>query len=338
MTHWLFRIASRPESGGGHMRRSLKLVEELLKQGQSCQVFVDPGALHAESPWKGILTGMGNLQVTEENNHFSSGKLVAQSRATKNCHVVIDHYNVAPHELSAIRIQSSLSVFDDFGQDDLPADRFIRQSLISENSSKDQNSRLVLDGAEFVLLPIATTPRKRVFSDRQRPQSILVSAGYRDSINLSAAVLQAVKKLAVSCKVTVVLGTAAPHIEEVRKTASELPDAELLIAPESMEALYQAHDMAVGTGGVSMLERIANGLPALVIRQIDNQNRLIHEAEELGLIKSFSGKDPDQLKHALEEMLLDPSSLNRMSESGIKTLDSDGAKRLANALLENGPT
>src|SRR5690606_28530342 len=78
--------------------------------------------------------------------------------------------------------------------------------------------------------------------------------------------------LPADCKVTVVMGSKAPWLEQVREIAATMPwPTEVRIDISDMAQVMADSDLAIGAAGTTSWERCSLGLPALMVVLAENQ-------------------------------------------------------------------
>jgi spore coat polysaccharide biosynthesis predicted glycosyltransferase SpsG len=102
--------------------------------------------------------------------------------------------------------------------------------------------------------------------------SILIAFG-SDTGEATAIALEATRGL--DLPVTAVLGDAAPAYERVAAAARDRAGVTLLSYADAMAELLLRHDLAIGAGGVSALERAYLGVPAVVWPIAENQREVV---------------------------------------------------------------
>lgn len=327
---WLFRVASRPGVGGGHVKRSLQLALALSSFGQSCTFYLDPAAPKHNEHWISTLDSHG-IDWIEENSNIDCDMAIAHSQ--KNDIIILDSYDLCPSRFSQFFPTLNILSFDDFRNKN-HGNFLIRQTLI-KSQQKDDVYPNIIDGPENIILPI-TPPSQRLHQIKQpHTRRILISMGFVDSANNTGKILALCTNIRLKNPITVALGPNAPHIQTIQEQLKKFTKSRLIVNPTSMVDLYQDHDVALGAGGVSMLERIAYGLPSIVVQAADNQSLTIQEAVKLGLIETQNIHNTHELAAQLCSFLKNDSLLENLTISGQKIIDGRGAQRIAHQLLNS---
>jgi GNAT superfamily N-acetyltransferase len=141
----------------------------------------------------------------------------------------------------------------------------------------------------------------------------------------------------VKIKVDVVLGPGYQHHASLREMKYKRAlDVTFHEAPPNLVDLIAAADLAIGSPGHTSWERCSLGLPALLITQAKNQEKVgqfmqLNGAAEL--LGTSAGNTEPLLNHHLGALLHDPSLLHKMSHSAYHLVDAQGPARVADCML-----
>jgi UDP-2,4-diacetamido-2,4,6-trideoxy-beta-L-altropyranose hydrolase len=192
-------------------------------------------------------------------------------------------------------------------------------------------------GLDFALLD-------RVFAEEpsRRPRAstrgcrLLVSFGARDSKNVTGAVLEALAPVLDNFEqVTVILGRDAPNRAALETGYAAAVAFASPVTADETRSLLTDHDLAIGAGGVGLLERMAAGLPGIVISIAENQDGNASAAVGAGAALSggpIGNLNPSALCALVGELLGDPARLDRMAACGRSLVDGRGAGRAVQAM------
>ncbi len=317
---WLFRVASRPEFGGGHVKRCLVLAAA-MGPSTSVRFLLDSGG----EAWAPTVTKAGHAVSLDGDWPRSSID-----------GVVLDHHDTEAADVEPWRsIARRVVAFRDGGRPVPGADIEICQW---ESRGRDPEGRL-LRGLDYAIvdrsyIAISKTPIKDL------PERVLVAFGYRDSPDATAHVLEALDRLGAQWNptVTVALGANAPNLKHVEAACDRLGTRAMLVVDSvGLQNLISDCDFAVGAGGVSAVERAAAGRPSLTIAlnalQVPASRALAQAGAtaDCGLLASLSA---EKLDTALMSLARDRSARASMARSGRRVVDGRGAERVAQRLLQ----
>lgn len=139
-------------------------------------------------------------------------------------------------------------------------------------------------------------------------------------------------------EVTLVLPGADTMPEGLRQIV-ERPSQRITVieSVSDMAAALAEVDLVVGAGGVSLLERMAAGVPSVSVVLADNQRAYIAGAAALGATRACELDDDsatgEDLEEAIWRVARDPDLRAEMVRAGRQAVDGLGANRIADALL-----
>ena len=114
---------------------------------------------------------------------------------------------------------------------------------------------------------------------------ILIFFGGSDPNDLTGRVLKILNKSSLSTTpLDVVIGSNNDNRHQIEELISLHPSALLHVQVENMKELLAKAKLAVGAGGVNTLERIAVGVPSVVITTADNQLPSIKQLHKNGVV------------------------------------------------------
>lgn len=168
----------------------------------------------------------------------------------------------------------------------------------------------------------------------------MVSFGARDSANATALALDALAlagSQGVRPRLTVAMASGAPHLMQIRRAVAGFDGrAALRLDETDMASLLGSADLAIGAGGVSLLERMALGVPSISVVTADNQGLAIEGAARRGATidaGAIGELSPEKLAGTIAELADDRAARAAMATRGRELVDGRGARRVAEALL-----
>ncbi len=195
----------------------------------------------------------------------------------------------------------------------------------------------ILTGPGFA--PVRESFRRARLSPRAQTtasETILIAFGGSDPSNRTLLALESLVDLEWNKPVKVVLGAEAPFREVVEAACRRLPNAETLIAPPDMAALYLWADLVIGGAGTSAWERCCLGRPTVIVPVVETQQEWADQLQTLGVAVTVP-PDRAALIAALQGLFDAPAQLSAMSDAGRALVDGRGADRLLLALAPSVP-
>jgi spore coat polysaccharide biosynthesis predicted glycosyltransferase SpsG len=304
---WLVRVASQPQHGGGHVARCGTLAVALSAAGAEVTLQLDPDSPDARSR----LQRRGLRCVEEPPGGAFDG-------------IVLDGYELIASEAPALARLAPLVVLDDFcappggtalainGAADLVGDRIGETPALL-------GPRYALVDPRYAALP----PR-----DRTAPvRNILVSMGRLDPDGATGRALDLVAAADADAALIVV---AAPRDDLAGRLGAR--DRLVSDAPDMLPLLAEA-DLVIGAGGVSLLERMAAGVPSVTLVLADNQRLAVAGAARRGATLDGGRGDGAVTVTALRALLADGPARAAMAAAARQTVDGQGAARVAARLI-----
>jgi UDP-2,4-diacetamido-2,4,6-trideoxy-beta-L-altropyranose hydrolase len=250
--------------------------------------------------------------------------------------LVVDHYALDATWESIVRPSCrSLMVIDDLADRshvcNLLLDQTFGREEVDYRSLVPANCRLLCGSNHALLRPEFAATRPYSLQRRIRPvlRELLITMGGVDNDNATGQVLQALRRcpLPSDIRISVVMGTTAPWLDEVRKQAQDMPwPTRVLVGVNDMAQLIANSDLAIGAGGATSWERCCLGVPTVMLVVADNQVKVAEGLERAGAVVLVTqGVEMEHHFAALFTSLLsDPEKMRIMSESAAGIADGMG--------------
>ncbi|WP_248276855.1 UDP-2,4-diacetamido-2,4,6-trideoxy-beta-L-altropyranose hydrolase [Marinobacterium sp. LSUCC0821] len=250
--------------------------------------------------------------------------------------LVVDNYALdAKWERALSNAAQKIMVIDDLANRPHECRLLLDQNLGRFASDYDgllptECQRLI--GPCFALLrPEFAALREKSLLRRENPKikRILISLGGIDRTNVTGKVLAALAQssLPAGIELDIIMGAAAPYLDEVRWEAAQSPfKAMVSVNVQEMAARMFLADLSIGAAGGTSWERSCLGLPSMLIVLAENQVTGAKALEMVGaarVIEEPSLVEP-MLPSILEE-LSNPTRLICMSKAAAGITDGHGA-------------
>lgn len=320
---WVFRVASTQQVGGGHVARCMVLAESLKRLGVDIQFVLD----HGSRDFEGVIRSRGFPSISWER------ALQGQNR-----NLLLDGYHFSDGMICEAKASFGvIAGFWDFGLYANYLDLAIAPAMKKSVQAQGLGAALtdICAGLEFAIVD----PQYSARSVAGRNGSVLVTFGRVDSKNATAVSLKALdifcKRTGQELKITVALGAGAPHrkaIEEIVERQSGVN----LVFDAHMLSCFELASCVIGGGGVSLLERMAYGLPSISVTLSENQKMQIHACASAGGTISAGSIDSlsaDVLAGIYEALHFDAKRREEMSLKAKLAVDAKGADRCAERMI-----
>ncbi len=328
----LFRVDGSRVMGMGHVYRSLAIAEA-LREGSRAEIAFLMSADHAEgiatiskSGYPVRVFRSGGLEAL-----IDSIRDFAPSVVINDLPLVEDTYLRSLARLGAITI----NLVDTL--DDLEGVSRDAQFVISVMNEDRETPEGFYGGPAFAILRRHFQGREKAIRDK--PTKVLLTFGGADPQALTLKVAKALSPLSSEIEIVSIAGPAFPHrlmFQALQRTlGGNLPlvnGVDVQIADLMLDA-----DVVLCSGGMSVYEIAALGVPGIVLAQNAKEDRRMREFSRFGTIE-YLGLGVDVLESAVLEavrrILLDKARRAAMSERGRSLVDGYGAARAAEIVLE----
>ena len=355
----VFRTDATSQIGTGHFMRCLTLADGLKRNGAHIR-FISrelPVHLRAILAAKGIELSSLDIYASAAppddlaHAHWLGSSQVQDAEATTRAMqdhswdwIVVDHYALDARWEGALRATAKkIMVIDDIADRQHDCDVLLDQNFGSraENYVLLLPSHcLILAGSAYALLrPEFAALRIDSLSRRRQPamRRVLVAMGGVDELNVTAAVLESLRKseLSEGVEIVVVLGASAPWIESVRHQAKHLKwRTEVLVGVTDMARVMADSDLAVGAVGSTTWERCCLGLPSVLVKLAVNQeNSGIHLADAGAALVIDSTEIQSRLTGLINGLIRDVDARKRLAEAASNITDGKGIDRLMEQIV-----
>ena len=361
MSHFIFRTDASQQIGSGHVMRCITLAEELRDlgmvaefvtrdypgnlneyiKGKGFKVYLlpDPILLGETSALDGYEQWLGIKQVTD------AGDTIQAIASQQPDWLIVDHYALDQKWESKLRPHvGKIMVIDDLANREHDCDLLLDQNYINDKSRYDSllsPDTIKLLGPKYSLL------RKEFIVDHAYNlrnygiiNRVFVFFGGADPSNMTSVALQVLLRPELKyLLVDVVIGSANKYKSEIQGLVAKHPNAELHIQIENIADLMKQADVALGAGGSTTWERMAVGLPSIVVTIASNQIAFTRDLDRDGYINWIGGVDQvndSTMYKALQELIDNPYQICEQSQKCQGLFDGTGTQAIIN-LLTVGP-
>ena len=313
------RVSTEASSGRGHFQRCLNIRHYI---NEKVCWFVD-----GESSFiKNRIPNFDKLFVEKDRNNFLTLKKYIQ-KSHINC-VLIDSYHINVTDFYNINLNVPIIALID-------KNIRIKADLVVSPQPIDlelQNDVKYLCGPKY-------SPINSIFFNNDKKKffknKILISFGAYDNNRISINVVKAIKNILLSnswtLDVVILLGKDSLIINEIRTLIKNFKNFQLIIEPKNIENIYNECNIALGAPGLSYMERLASGLPNILIPQNNIHIDLIDKWVKLGCaIKAENSIR--SIQDSLNLLILDNTLKNKLIKTGHKFIDGKGGVRIAKAI------
>ena len=315
------RVSSNSSSGRGHIERCLAIRKYLPEK---VFWFVDSDSKYIK-----------NKIFKSDKIFYENGKHkfnILKNSLKKyfiNC-ILIDNYNIDSKDIYNISDDIPIIVFVDQNTN-IKADMLICSQPIDLDYTQGKK---YLVGPKYA--PISEK-FNFVKKDIKKKKNILISFGAYDSAGVTLNVIKSIKDFIESgsynLNIIITLTNESPIISHVKYEIKNLSNFKLVLDCKKMEDIYKDCGIALGAPGLSHLERMASGIPSILISQNKLHSSLIDKWVKLGCgVKAESTLESIQDK--LKLFLLNDDFREKIIINGRNLIDGKGAHRIATEIIK----
>ena len=309
------RVSTDTSSGRGHFERCLTIRSYITEK---VSWFVDD-----ESKFiKNKISKLDELFCENGTNKYTILKKSIRNNYI-NC-VLVDSYHINSRDIYNISNNIPIIVLIDQNID-------TRANIIVCPQPIDVD---LIEGTKYLCGPkYAPISGKFIFKNKKKylNNKILISFGAYDSNGITLNVIKAIKNLLLSHSysfyIVITLGKDSPIINKVRTLIKNLSNFQLVLESKNMEDIYKDCNIAIGAPGLSFLERLASGLPSLLIAQNKTHDELIEKWVKLGCAVRAENSIKS-IQNNLNLFFLDDISRKKIIIKGKNLVDGKGGNRI----------
>ena len=355
----LIRTDSSQKIGSGHVMRCLTLAEELRESGATVEFIVrdHQGNINQQIKNRDFkvnllqrttiksqqdLTGYVKWLGVKQDIDADEAIQIAKDKEIE--WLIIDHYALDRNWETKLRpYTKKIMVIDDLANRQHDCDLLLDQNYIN---NKLRYNDLLLPYTIKLLGPKYALLRKEFIGNKNnRKQSytikrVFVFFGGTDPNNLTRLALKVLTQPKLKYLLSdVVIGSSNPHQSELKKEVEKYSNIKLHIQIDNIAELMSKTDLALGAGGATTWERIALGLPSIVVTIADNQVAFTKDLDKDGYINWIGSSDQLNEQTLYDALLKAINNSNQLQEQSLKCkklVNGQGAE-IVSKLLTVGP-
>lgn len=357
----VFRTDASLHIGTGHVMRCLTLADALAARGVHCQFIcrAHEGNLIDYIRQRGFqvhalpLLPANSCAVnpaptrpsnTEPAHSHWLGATQAQDAqacapimaAQQPDWLIVDHYALdARWEQALASYCRRLMVIDDLADRPHACDLLLDQTFGRDPADYrplvPAQCQLLCGSSYALLRPEFAALRPYSLQRRTQPQlcNLLITMGGVDKDNVTSKILIALRasRLPPDCQITVVMGSTAPWLAQVKLLAQDMPwPTQVLVGVSNMAQLMADSNLAIGAAGATSWERCCLGLPTIMLVLADNQVGVAKALEQAGAAALVTSETNMvcQLIALINGLIITPQQLQTMSKSSMAIVDGMG--------------
>ena len=272
--HISFRCDASHILGSGHVVRCMELANQFRRRGCSCSFITNPAALDI----------VPALKVSGYNIYYEG----MYPEDVDLC--VIDHYLLdAEYEVFMKSQARYVCVIDDIQRKVHVCDFFIDQTPLLAAESLNFHTQAFLGMDYAILREKFLDLSESVHKRKSPPKRILAFFGSTDATGLALKFCNALDKISARFEhVDIVIGNEHFQSVQIQDFVARSTDISLHVQTSRMPELMMNSDIAFGSGGAAIWERLALHLPCIEIAHSMNQIPCLEALHKQGYV-NFMG-------------------------------------------------
>lgn len=328
-----------PEIGTGHITRSLFLAKNFI----SNNMLKKKDILFLTRNDKGFKLGKKYLEKENFNfEYYSNNELSPNSLSESKIIndfggnlIILDRLKTKKSFIKSIKQNGKKVVtFDDLGDG-----REISDLAVSAIFSNIEQSENLKKGLNYLIL---SKQKYKPIKIKKDISNIVATFGGYDARDFCKHFLENLKYLNKDIEVNIILGNISKrdfdkYLSFVGKNLDGL-NINFYVMPTNFHEIISKADIAISSGGLSIFEFVAYGIPTIGLPQYKHQLKTIQSLSNEGICILGSHdmrKSNEKLTSSINFLIDDFLSRKSMSEKAIKKVDGDGINRINNLFKHN---
>lgn len=326
--HVLIVTEGGTDFGYGHLTRCLSLAEACEEAGMEVSF-----AVRGDESVEEVI---GGYEFEIYNWLVEKARLLQELKQSDV--MILDSYHAPEEFVREMGAIVGVPVFmDDTNRIHYPPGIVVNWSISASELNYPEDSRIVyLLGPRYISL-------REAFRDAEKRDvkkeigSVLITFGGDDSKHMTYPVLKFLIEKYGDWEKRVIIGRAF-HGKDI-KDICELGDAKTVFIDspdgETMSDVMSRSDIAICSGGQTVVELACIGVPAVVISVADNQVNNVKGWEKTGFIEYAGHYDAPDLISELERKLIimeDRDRRKKSAEAGREAVPGNGVERIVKAI------
>ena len=351
----VFRVDSSLQMGIGHVMRCLALAQVLKENGVNVEFICrkHEGNLIDKIRSSGFVAHeLEAYKEIEVDNRLAHSQWLGATqqqdaddcidilKADKSDWLIVDHYALDEQWQKRLNpYYEKLMVIDDLAdrkhQCDILLDQTFGRQQEDYSGLTSKDCQLLLGSQYALLRPEFAEWRAYSLERRSKPEfkQLLINMGGVDVDNVTEKILGELKicNLPNDIKITIVMGSSAPHLESIKSKAITLPyKTEVKVDVDNMAEIMANSDIAIGAAGATTWERCCLGLPTIQIVIAENQNTIARSLAKKNAIKFL--QDRKELSSMISDVM---GWMKGVSDITRQISDGQGLMRVVSAMIGN---
>ena len=320
----LFRCdgGSLPEIGTGHVVRCLLLADKLRGSKEFDVAFLMKD--YAEGIKYVVDRGYKVYKIPLERDELE--EIVNTIKNFSPEILVIDKLDTKEDYMKKIKKTGVVVItLDDVGPGQKYADITINAILESGIS--------LYEGPRYIVLPKMKHKEIKEIEPKDVKRIFLSFGGY-DYLNITLKAMKALENLDERIEIIVVIGGAYKYQNELNNFLKQSKrNFSAYFQPKNFSELFDQADMAIVSGGLTLFEAMARGIPSMVVAQYEHQTETARKYEDRGAtiyLGNGNSLDDKTVYARVNELIKNKDLRKSLMKNGMLLVDGLGLERVFN--------
>ena len=315
----IIRTCCNSKSGGGHLLRCLALFKILSKKYNTFLYCPD-------SNNKMLNSAINNKKI----NLIDYNKIINFQEPIDLC--ILDDYQMNNSELAFFRSNSKkILIINEYISESKYADLILNLTLPDIIERRHVRPILITD-LKYSLIDSSYSEIAKIFTVKKKVKRILINFGLLDSKSMTLKIIKLIDNsdyLFNNFKFDVLISSLNKDLNQI-KVISNSSQIEFKIHLDNfnINTIVKESDLVIGSGGLSLLERLTVGVPSLTFSISENQKLLKQKIYKLNCTYFVTKESINNLISIIDKIINDYELRKRMSLLARKNFDGKGALRL----------
>ena len=294
--------------GGGHFWRCFNLAQKIKEPGRKFYFFSNI----KDKKFLDFLkkNNFDYVNISNKKKESFINVLIKKIEYFKIKNLIIDSYKINYFDEKKIKkVVKKLIIIDDYVDKKHYCDLLINNNFLSNDSKKtikktNPNIKLAI-GHKYNIVNNSIDKKKPLFKKSNKIKNIFVFFGSSDNTNETFKVLKIVNFFPL-LKFHIIIGNFNRNNKMFRKKQKLHNNVKFYFNLDNNKILYliKKSELAIGAGGVNMIERLYFNLPSLIICVADNQKKATEYLDSKNTI-IYLGKSRDVSSNIICQKLKD---------------------------------
>ncbi|MDC3091734.1 hypothetical protein OA848_05040 [Rickettsiales bacterium] len=315
----IIRTCCNSNSGGGHLLRCLALSKILSKRNKILLYCPDANTKI-----------LNNVINNEEISLINYDNIKDLKDSIDLC--ILDDYRINNSEILFFRSRSKkIIIIDEHITENEYADLIINLTL--PNTLERKSIKPILTDLKYSLVDSCYSEIAKNFKVKKNVQRILINFGLLDNKSMTLNILELIESSNYpfnNFKFDILISSLNKNLSQIKTLSkSSKIDFNLCIDNFNISNILKKSDLVIGSGGLSLLERLTVGVPSITFPISENQNLVKEKIHKLNCTYFIAEELMNDFIEIMMKLINNYKLREKMSKLARIKFDGKGALRVA---------